>query len=169
MFFFIKKIRGNTLDFSQNAVSVTLFGLINVGEFLVALLILRFIVSQILVERGRNCKKFIPQLITFLHFIFRANYTHKRRAKCTVDHRVMKIYRNNGPQNQKAILYFSVYLYYIIIFHIIITFTLRTFFVFLVVQVKKFLISFNLLWSLVIHFSRLDLRFLGTTCTGNAS
>ena len=77
--------------------------------------------------------------------------------------------RNNGPQNQKTILYFSVYLYYIIIFHIIITLTLRTFFVFLVVQVKKFLISFNLLSSLVIHFSRLDLHFLGTTCTGNAS
>ena len=47
MFFGIAKIRRNTLDFSQNAVSVTLFGLINVGEFLA---------PQILVERERNCK-----------------------------------------------------------------------------------------------------------------
>ena len=35
--------------------------------------------------------------------------------------------------------YFSICLYYIKIFHIIITFTFRTFFVFLVVPVKNFL------------------------------
>ena len=112
--------------------------------------------------------KFYPAINKFFTF-FRANYTHKRGVKCTVDHRVMKIYRNNGPRNQKTILYFSIYLYSIIIFHIIITFTLRTFFVFLVVQVKKFLISFNWLSSLVIRFSGTDLRFLGTTCAGSAS
>ena len=47
MFFGIATIRRNTLDFSQNAVSVTLFRLINVGEFLV---------PQILVGREWNCK-----------------------------------------------------------------------------------------------------------------
>ena len=90
---------------------ITLFVLINAGEFLVALLIAGFIFAILPRNRKNLPRKFsrkegriakiYPAVNNFLHF-FRANYTHKRGVKFAVDHRVMKIYRNNEPRNKKT-------------------------------------------------------------------
>ena len=58
-------------------------------------------VPQILAERGSNWKENILQLISFFTF-FRANYAYKGGVKCTVDHRVVKIYKSNGSRNKKT-------------------------------------------------------------------
>ena len=74
-----------------------------------------FVPQNFLLKEGRITKTYLAnKLFTF----FKANYTHKRGVKCAVDHRVMKIYRNNGRRHSTLLFnlsllhnYFSLYYY----------------------------------------------------------
>ena len=120
----------------------------------------RKFVPQIFAESWPN-RKNLYLAINKLFAFFRANYTHKREVKCTastewwkyIEIMDLKIRRHNTLLFNLSLLhhYFSQHYY----------FTFRTFFCLSGSAGKK--------TSYILWFSGWDLRFLRTTCPGNAS